>query len=150
LVLHVCRGAGRDGGDRLRPVPGQPRAAARRAVGLPPEGRGGSCRPATARSPVTITAHHRSPGRLALLGCSRLRHTGNALTAEAGANLRELMDRMGHSSTRAALIYLHSSSERQRMLADAVGKTARTALRKADGAKKASGTELARPRRNEA
>jgi hypothetical protein len=27
-------------------------------------------------------------------------------TADAGANLRELMERMGHSSTRAALIYL--------------------------------------------
>jgi integrase len=35
-----------------------------------------------------------------------LRHTGNQLTAEAGANLRELMARMGHDSTRAALIYL--------------------------------------------
>src|ERR1039457_3978948 len=35
-----------------------------------------------------------------------LRHTGNNLTATAGANLRELMARMGHSSTRAALIYL--------------------------------------------
>jgi integrase len=34
-----------------------------------------------------------------------LRHTGNILTSEAGATLRELMDRMGHSSTRAALIY---------------------------------------------
>ena len=77
-----------------------------------------------------------------------LRHTGNTLTADEGANLRELMDRMGHSSTRAALIYLHSSNERQRMLADAVGKTARTALRRADGAKKASGTEVARPRRD--
>ena len=79
-----------------------------------------------------------------------LRHTGNTLTADEGANLRELMDRMGHSSTRAALIYLHSSNERQRMLADAVGKTARTALRKADGAKKASGTEVARRRRDKA
>jgi integrase len=29
-----------------------------------------------------------------------LRHTGNNLTAQAGANLRELMERMGHSSTR--------------------------------------------------
>jgi integrase len=38
-----------------------------------------------------------------------LRHTGNALVAEAGANLRELMERMGHST-----------SERQHMLADAV------------------------------
>jgi len=37
-----------------------------------------------------------------------LRHTGNNLTATAGANLRELMARMGHSSTRAALIYLKS------------------------------------------
>jgi integrase len=31
-----------------------------------------------------------------------LRHAGNTLTADAGASLRELMDRMGHSSTRAA------------------------------------------------
>ena len=41
-----------------------------------------------------------------------LRHTGNQLTADAGANLRELMERMGHSSSRAALIYLHSTSDR--------------------------------------
>ena len=38
-----------------------------------------------------------------------LRHTGNQLTANAGANPRELMARMGHDSERAALIYLHSS-----------------------------------------
>jgi integrase len=50
-----------------------------------------------------------------------LRHTGNNLTATAGANLRELMARMGHSSTRAALIYLHSTDERQREIADALG-----------------------------
>jgi hypothetical protein len=51
------------------------------------------------------------------------------------------MDRMGHSSTRAALIYLHSSDERQRKLADAVGERARAALGKTG---KASGTEVAR------
>jgi Phage integrase family len=50
-----------------------------------------------------------------------LRHTGNTLTAHAGANLRELMARMGHSSTRAAMIYLHSTDERQRAIADALG-----------------------------
>jgi hypothetical protein len=50
-----------------------------------------------------------------------LRHTGNSLTATAGANLRELMTRMGHSSTCAALIYLHSTDERQRAIADALG-----------------------------
>ena len=49
-----------------------------------------------------------------------LRHTGNQLVAEAGANLRELVDRMGHSTSRAALIYLHSTSDRQHVLADAV------------------------------
>ena len=59
-----------------------------------------------------------------------LRHAGNALTAEAGASLRELMDRMGHSSTRAGQIYQHSSGERQRKLADAVGQAARAALGK--------------------
>jgi integrase len=57
-----------------------------------------------------------------------LRHTGNQLAADAGANLRELMARMGHDSTRAALIYQHSSDQRQRAIADAIGKTARAEL----------------------
>lgn len=35
------------------------------------------------------------------------------------------MARMGHDSERAALIYLHSSRERQRALTDAVGEAAR-------------------------
>ncbi|WP_119731692.1 tyrosine-type recombinase/integrase [Thermomonospora amylolytica] len=38
-----------------------------------------------------------------------LRHVGNTLAATTGASLKELMARMGHSSTRAALIYLHAS-----------------------------------------
>ncbi len=38
-----------------------------------------------------------------------LRHTGNTLAASAGATVRELMDRMGHDSQRAAMIYLHGS-----------------------------------------
>jgi integrase len=60
-----------------------------------------------------------------------LRHTGNHLSAAAGATLRELMERMGHSTTRAALIYLHATDERQRAVADAVDAMARTALGKA-------------------
>jgi integrase len=52
-----------------------------------------------------------------------LRHTGNQLTANAGANPKELMARMGHDSECAALIYLHSTAERQRALADVVGRT---------------------------
>ena len=58
-----------------------------------------------------------------------LRHTGNTLTAEAGASLRELMERMGHSSTRAAMIYLHSTAERQRALADTLGALVATRLK---------------------
>jgi Phage integrase family len=57
-----------------------------------------------------------------------LRHAGNLFMADAGANLRELMERMGHSSSRAALIYLHSTSDRQRTLADAVADRARVEL----------------------
>jgi hypothetical protein len=59
-----------------------------------------------------------------------LRHTGNTLTATAGANLRELMARMGHSSTRSALIYLHSTDERQREIADALGDLAASELKR--------------------
>jgi integrase len=46
-----------------------------------------------------------------------LRHTGNNLAASAGASTRELMHRMGHSSMRAALIYRHATSERDREIA---------------------------------
>jgi integrase len=76
-----------------------------------------------------------------------LRHAGNQFIADAGANPCELMARMGHDSARAALIYLHSSAERQRVLADEVGWNARVALSKAEGQPKRSGTRKARNRR---
>ncbi|HEX6454176.1 MAG TPA: hypothetical protein VF060_32540 [Trebonia sp.] len=65
------------------------------------------------------------------------------MTANAGANLKELMARMGHDSERAALIYLHSTGERQRTLADAVGKAASAELAKSKPHKtaKPSGTK---------
>jgi len=71
------------------------------------------------------------------------------LTAEAGANLRELMERMGHSTSKAALVYLHSTGERQRTLADAVGQRARSVLEKTgppEGEATVSGAEVARRR----
>jgi integrase len=46
-----------------------------------------------------------------------LRHTGNHIAAATGASLRELMGRMGHSTTRAALIYQHHTAERDRLIA---------------------------------
>ena len=52
------------------------------------------------------------------------------------------MARMGHDTTRAALIYLHTSAEGQRAIADQVGKNAKTALSKS----KRSGTPMARKR----
>jgi len=72
-----------------------------------------------------------------------LRHTGNQLTADAGANPKELMARMGQDSERAALIYVHSSAGRQRALADEVGRMAAAALAKAKLAEP-SGTQRAR------
>ncbi|MEV0151984.1 MULTISPECIES: tyrosine-type recombinase/integrase [unclassified Nonomuraea] len=69
-----------------------------------------------------------------------LRHTGNTLAASAGASIRELMARMGHSSTRAALIYQHSTDERQREVARKLDALARGALDMDP-----SGTERARP-----
>jgi integrase len=75
-----------------------------------------------------------------------LRHTGNTLTATAGANLRELMTRMGHSSTRAALIYLHSTDERQQAIADALGELAVQQLKGKPSSARQSGTQRARGR----
>ena len=54
-----------------------------------------------------------------------LHHPGDQLVANEGANFQELMVRMGHESSCAALIYLQSSAGRQRALADAVGDTTR-------------------------
>ncbi|WP_329228382.1 tyrosine-type recombinase/integrase [Streptomyces sp. NBC_01460] len=46
-----------------------------------------------------------------------LRHTGNTLAATGGATTRELMQRMGHSSVRAALIYQHLVNGRDHTIA---------------------------------
>lgn len=49
-----------------------------------------------------------------------LRHTGNTFAAQSGASLRDLMDRMGHDSVRAAMIYQHGTSEAGKAIADAI------------------------------
>ena len=66
-----------------------------------------------------------------------LRHTGNTLAGEEGVSLRELMERMGHSSPKAALIYQHRNMERDRAISDAMGKRAQAELKR-------SGTQRAR------
>jgi integrase len=72
-----------------------------------------------------------------------LRHTGNHWAATTGATVKELMARMGHSSTRAAMIYLHATRERDREIAKGVGKLVAKKLQKGQG-KKRSGTQRAR------
>ena len=83
-----------------------------------------------------------------------LRHTGNTFAAETGASLAELMSRMGHSSTRAAQIYMHARDERGRQIAETLDKMAREELGRAQQlpaeegeADDASGTQRARRQR---
>ena len=71
-----------------------------------------------------------------------LRHTGNMLAAES-ASLRELMARMGHSSTRAALIYQHASRDRERAIAAAVSARVEAARPKVEGHDRGTATESA-------
>lgn len=59
-----------------------------------------------------------------------LRHTGNTLAAETGATLRELMERMGHASTRAALVYLHAREQRGKEIASGIDSMVKKAKRK--------------------
>ena len=80
-----------------------------------------------------------------------LRHTGNTFAAETGASLAELMNRMGHSSTRAAQVYLHAREERGQQIAATLDKMARRELSRArkrrredQAADKTSGTQRAR------
>ncbi|MCI0385096.1 site-specific integrase [Streptomyces sp. CNQ085] len=75
-----------------------------------------------------------------------LRHTGNQLAAETGATLKDLMVRMGQSSVRAALIYQHSSLERQREIAHGLDDRVRRELKTGgDGAEEGpSGAEVVR------
>lgn len=47
-----------------------------------------------------------------------LRHAGATLAARTGASTKELMARLGHSTPRAALIYQHAGSDRDRAIAD--------------------------------
>ena len=65
-----------------------------------------------------------------------------ASAGEAGATLRELMDRMGHASTRAALIYQHRTTRRDKIIADEISKRAEAELKRS-GTKRARGKKEA-------
>lgn len=71
-----------------------------------------------------------------------LRHTGNTLASHTTANTRELMTRLGHSSTRAALIHQHGNQQREREIADSIDTMIVNALKRGFGRNgHAAGTE---------
>lgn len=53
-----------------------------------------------------------------------LRHTGQTLAASTGATLADLMMRLGHSSSVAAMRYLHVVEGRDRKVADELSRLA--------------------------
>jgi len=65
-----------------------------------------------------------------------LRHTGGTLSAQTGATVREVMKRMGHSTTRAAMIYQHATDERDAKIAEALNLMITEARAAADKAEK--------------
>jgi integrase len=82
-----------------------------------------------------------------------LRHTANTLAAATGASTRELMHRMGHSSSTAALRYQHATRDRDQAIAKALGDlvagqipTATPIRTGTPMARKASGDSLSRRR----
>ncbi|HET6873499.1 MAG TPA: site-specific integrase [Acidimicrobiales bacterium] len=50
-----------------------------------------------------------------------LRHTAGTLAAQTGATTKELMVRLGHASSRAAMIYQHAADDRDRLIAERLG-----------------------------
>jgi integrase len=69
-----------------------------------------------------------------------LRHTGNTIAARAGASTRELMARMGHDSSQAAILYQHATSEADRSIAQAVDRTLKAERRRTGKANRRSDT----------
>lgn len=56
-----------------------------------------------------------------------LRHAAATLAVQNGATLKDTMARLGHASTRAALIYQHTASDRDHAIAIALDQAARAA-----------------------
>lgn len=135
-VIHVRRAVTRVDG---KPVVGTPKSSAgRRAVNVPPHiipvlrehmrehsqpGRDGLVFPNAQGEHWTPSQLYSRfyPARRAAgrpdLKWHTLRHFSAVMAARAGATLKELQDRLGHSTVTAALRYQHSADERDRALA---------------------------------
>ncbi len=73
-----------------------------------------------------------------------LRHTANVIAADSGVSTQDLMARMGHASSRAALIYQHASQSQDQAIADAISAAIRKPKSPSDEASTSSGTDRAR------
>jgi integrase len=69
-----------------------------------------------------------------------LRHVAGTLAAATGAGTKELMQRLGHASSQAALRYQHATQERDRVIADGMDEL----IRKARKARNVDGAEVRR------
>jgi integrase len=72
-----------------------------------------------------------------------LRHTGATIAAQTGATLKELMNRIGHSTARAAINYQHAANGRDQEIASALDKLIKKEQGKKRGGKKRSSGEVA-------
>lgn len=53
-----------------------------------------------------------------------LRHVGATMAAQAGASIKELMARLGHTTPHAAMIYQHAAAERDQLIAQRLSEMA--------------------------
>jgi len=141
-VIHVRRGATRvDGGWDIGPTKSE---AGVRDVTIPPHvlpaieahlqsEHVGKARdallfpPQTGErlQPSTLYRHYyraRAKAKRTDLRFHDLRHTGATLAAQTGATLAELMARIGHSTSAAAMRYQHAAQGRDKVIAEAMSK----------------------------
>jgi integrase len=138
-VLRVRRGVVRAGGQWIAGTPKSP--AGVRDVSVPPHllpavedhlaghvglGRDALLFPALSGGYLTPGGlyDHFYPARLAAgrpdLRFHDLRHTGATLAAATGATIAELMHRLGHSTSGAAMRYQHATADRDAAIAEAL------------------------------
>jgi integrase len=127
------------------PVEGAPKAGSHRTVHLPPQGVDALTEHLGLRGPALpaarlfvrpdgseLRAHHvhaaweiaRQAVELPGVHLHDLRHAGLTLAAQSGATLAEVMQRAGHSSSRAAMIYQHAAERRDAEVAERLGRLA--------------------------
>ena len=95
--------------------------------------RGGTPKRGSWRSTVKWTERVEDAGLPAGFTFHDLRHTGNHLASMSGASTRELMQPVGHSTMRAALIYQHATDERAREIANRLDEVVERQTKAADG-----------------